>query len=284
MTTYHVNTGTLTCSCCAVFWFLTTVALSLGLGIPLSRRHDDCPHDLWSGPIDDRPSRRSVCPHLSAPSALRTVPSASFRKELRESADRAAPPLPSCRNPQYTMGPLEDLLEWNEGRTSACCSTWENKDVERLIPGFNLVSVPDADGGVVIVSAAGESGGASRGMNYTETVTFCPIPASTLNRGFANASEREQGNQILGGVTYSLSIYSLQADGSLTYGPELLHVESGMYMYVCQPGVHDDDYTVVRMSSIPHGSTVNSVGNVSNLNVDETGGGVCEQFPNDPLE
>ena len=120
-----------------------------------------------------------------------------------------------CIDPDpYKLGPLKALV-----------GTWSGA------AGFNIVSVPSLDSnGFEILK---NTGGEGVGQNYTERLSFCPIPAQTLNRGFKGDPRKAhdataRGDQILGGIMYKQSIFSTLPDGTET--DELLHVENGMFM------------------------------------------------------
>jgi hypothetical protein len=100
---------------------------------------------------------------------------------------------------------------------------------------------------------------ALKNQTYKETLTFTPIPGPVLNRGYENAdglNPKCQSNQYLTGVQYTQQVFltnPTDLDGSTD---ELVHAETGMWMYNAVPasgGGTADDFTVSRMSVIPHG-------------------------------
>eukprot|EP00966_Prymnesium_polylepis_P231318 5352828-Prymnesium_polylepis.1 len=115
---------------------------------------------------------------------------------------------------QFGLGPLKPLLgKWTGSR------------------GYNVMAVPKLQNTFKLL------GPNNRGQKYTETLVICPIAAETLNRGFKDPHTGDQtvkDNQILGGVTYHLTIY--EDDGDDAEDHQLLHEENGMYMFdtACQ--------------------------------------------------
>ncbi len=91
-------------------------------------------------------------------------------------------------------------------------------------------------------------------LNLTsESLTFSPSLGSVPNRGFV------QGDIFLNGIPY------LQAVSDVTNpsAPVGIHVEPGLWMAVPQTTDPAVVATVVRMASIPHGTTINLQGTVS---------------------
>lgn len=88
------------------------------------------------------------------------------------------------------------------------------------------MSVPESNNSFQIL------GPYNRGQKYTESLVICPISAETLNRGFKDpltGTQTDMDNQVLGGVTYQLTIY--EDDGYDAQDHQLLHEENGMYMF-----------------------------------------------------
>ena len=92
-------------------------------------------------------------------------------------------------------------------------------------------------------------------LNLTrETLSFSPSLGSVPNRGTG-----QQGDIFLNGVPYLQSI----TDVTLPNQPIGIHFEPGLWMAV--PGTTDpaEGATVVRMASIPHGTTIEAQGTSS---------------------
>ena len=92
-------------------------------------------------------------------------------------------------------------------------------------------------------------------LNLTlETLSFSPSLGSVPNRGTG-----QQGDIFLNGVPYLQTI----TDVTLPHQPIGIHFEPGLWMAV--PGTTDpaEGATVVRMASIPHGTTIEAQGTSS---------------------
>jgi len=92
-------------------------------------------------------------------------------------------------------------------------------------------------------------------LNLTlETLSFSPSLGSVPNRGTG-----QQGYIFLNGVPYLQTI----TDVTLPHQPIGIHFEPGLWMAV--PGTTDpaEGATVVRMASIPHGTTIEAQGTSS---------------------
>lgn len=100
--------------------------------------------------------------------------------------------------------------------------------------GWELIALP-----------SGRSGGAE-GFQllirpYIEVVTFAPLGAPVPDRGGPN------GDLFLTGLEYSMRITDAETNSPL-------HLENGMWLLLDQQG------TVARMASIPHGDTLLAIG------------------------
>ncbi|KAK5664123.1 hypothetical protein OQA88_338 [Cercophora sp. LCS_1] len=108
----------------------------------------------------------------------------------------------------------------------------------------------------------------------TEQWTFGPTLGDVLSRGF-----RDQANITVTGLTYLQTVQNVtntdKGDGSRlssTFGSGL-KFEPGMFLYVPAAN-HDRVEGIVRMASIPHGTTINAQGPVPAKNTDTDSGGV----------
>ncbi len=93
-------------------------------------------------------------------------------------------------------------------------------------------------------------------LNLTsETLSFSPALGSVPNRGSG-----QQPDIFLNGVPYLQSISDVTVPGQ----PVGIHAEPGLWMAVPSTDVpKDDQQTVVRMASIPHGTTIEAQGTFS---------------------
>ena len=168
------------------------------------------------------------------------------------------PPSPPSPEVLELLGPLRDLV-----------GTWEGA------LGFNVVVVPailptftsgPADRGFQLLPDRNFPSDPGHGNNYTEVITFCPIGELVKNRGFTsdsfepNSLNAAEKDEIVAGLQYSLQIYEV-IDGQRT--DTLLHTENGMWMHMVNKSDRYRPWQVARMASIPHGATVNAVGNAS---------------------
>lgn len=141
------------------------------------------------------------------------------------------------------LGPLKQLL-----------GTWKGRR------GLNVISVPsrpeDNTGPVTFEMPT---------ANYSETLEFRPILGGVLNRGYEDANQLDpayQLDQTLLGVTYLQEIHQFfpPEEGK---PPKLIHVENGQWLLNKEPGVAD--WTVGRMSLIPHGVSLIALGTAANV-------------------
>src|SRR5271165_2825643 len=90
-------------------------------------------------------------------------------------------------------------------------------------------------------------------LNLTsESLSFSPSLGSVPNRGTT-----PQGDIFLNGVPYLQTINDITIHGE-SVG---IHVEPGIWMHVPATTVPPEGETVVRMASIPHGTTIEAQGN-----------------------
>jgi hypothetical protein len=109
-------------------------------------------------------------------------------------------------------------------------------------------------------------------LNFTEVLTFTPVvsksakmpgpPASVRNRGYRdNNPTAGEIDQYLKGVQYSKDVKNADVPDPDDPEDSDLHVENGMIMYQERDGKGE----VVRMGSIPHGTTMNVVGHLQEV-------------------
>jgi hypothetical protein len=85
-------------------------------------------------------------------------------------------------------------------------------------------------------------------LNLTsETLTFSPSLGSVPNRG-----SLQQADAFLNGVPYIQAINDVTSPGQSTG----IHVEPGLWMIVPTTTIPAEGVTIIRMASIPHGTTI----------------------------
>lgn len=110
---------------------------------------------------------------------------------------------------------------------------------------------------------------AIKNQTYRERQIFAPIWGTVKNRGYSDGdpiNPQCQNNQVLQGVSYTLYVYATNPSDSDADTHGMLHEEVGMWMYNSVPasgGGTTQDWSVTRMSIIPHGTAVVAVGNNS---------------------
>ncbi len=132
-------------------------------------------------------------------------------------------PTPAAPNP---LGPLANLA-----------GTWTGT-------GFNTIWRPNQ------VGLPGQPPNQDRFLELnvtTETLTFTPIPGEITNRGFL------QPDIQMFGLTYLQQITDSLANTGI-------HIEPGIWATVPLTTQPPEEATVVRMASIPHGTTMNAQG------------------------
>lgn len=92
----------------------------------------------------------------------------------------------------------------------------------------------------------------------TETLSFSPSLGRVPNRAFAQGTppSPDQGDIFLNGVPYLQTI----SDVTVPSQPVGIHLEPGLWMAVPATNHPDEGETVVRMASIPHGTTIAAQG------------------------
>ena len=135
------------------------------------------------------------------------------------------------------LGPLAGL----EG-------TWHGDD------GWNMIAVPSINHGKPTFTLLVQ--------HYTETIKFTAIGAPVPNRGGAT-------EQFITGLTYELTVTDKKTLG-------ILHIENGMWLNMADVKVQPDgpvtlkgpaplpmQFSIARMSSIPHGDVIMALGNAT---------------------
>lgn len=160
------------------------------------------------------------------------------RESLGPRAEVAQPEPPS---PNIPDGPLKTFVEQlgSNGITFAG-------------NGFNTIFRPHSS--TPPNDPAADVGDNVLELNLTsETQTFQRIPGFVPNRGM------QQGDINLLGMTYLQTVIDLTTPGKATG----IHVEPGIWMAVPQTTNPALEQTVVRMASIPHGTTIAAQGSIS---------------------
>lgn len=112
---------------------------------------------------------------------------------------------------------------------------------------------------------------AMKNQTYKEKLTFTPLPGPVINRGVENADHlnpRCQSDQFLTGVQYTQQVFLTNPTDRDGAPGELVHAETGMWMYNAVPasgGGTSDEFTVTRMSVIPHGVSMVADGKWSSV-------------------
>lgn len=115
-------------------------------------------------------------------------------------------------------------------------------------------------------------------QTYYEQLVFEPIHGMVRNRGFEGAdpiNPKCQEDQFLSGLRYKLRVYQTNPSTIDANQFELLHEEVGMYMYkrVLGGGLPDEEggnFSVSRMSTIPHGVVVIADGDYQTFSRSDT--------------
>lgn len=120
--------------------------------------------------------------------------------------------------------------------------------------GFNLIFRPDSTATPTKLPKPVTGSDNVLELNLTqETLSFSKSLGSVPNRGF------EQGDIFLNGVPYLQTI----SDVTVPSQPVGIHVEPGLWMAVPATTDPAEGATVVRMASIPHGTTIEAQGTSS---------------------
>ena len=140
------------------------------------------------------------------------------------------------------MGPLASLIgTWigTHGKVYSIVPNWNSKGGTGHYIPFAGQPTSDITG--------------IKNQQFTEKLVVAPILGAVINRGYENAdmiNAKCQANQFLQGVSYKLFIYQTsKTDANGVYG-NLLHEETGQWMYNSVPasgGGEPTDWTVARM-------------------------------------
>jgi len=122
--------------------------------------------------------------------------------------------------------------------------------------GFNTIFRPDSGATPTALPTAVSGSDNVLELNLTrETLSFSESLGSVPNRGFV------QGDIFLNGISYLQTI----SDVTVPSQPVGIHFEPGLWMVVPSTSDPAEGATVVRMASIPHGTTVQAQGTSSVL-------------------
>jgi hypothetical protein len=123
--------------------------------------------------------------------------------------------------------------------------------------GFNLIFRPDSTQTPTPLPVPVSGSDNVLELNLTEeTLSFSPSLGSVPNRGMV------QGDAFLNGVPYLQTIN----DVTVPSQPVGIHAEPGLWMAVPATTDPAEGATVVRMASIPHGTTIEAQGTSFNVN------------------
>jgi hypothetical protein len=139
--------------------------------------------------------------------------------------------------PRLQRGPLTTALQL--GPLASLVGSWSG-------PGFNAIWRPDN-----IQAPANSAIHRFLELNRThDSFDFQVIPGAVPNRGFNNQADLQ-----LYGLHYLQRTRDADKPGFSTAG-QALHIEPGLFMNVPGSANNSDEATIVRMGSIPHGTTV----------------------------
>jgi hypothetical protein len=205
---------------------------------------------------------------------------ASRTEKMDEKANRTANiSLPS----DFVFGEVSSLVPKLHARAvtapslgplAAFAGTWKGS-------GFNTIFRPDSPQTPTPLPIPVASSDNILELNLTsETLAFSPSLGSVPNRGMV------QGDVFLNGVPYLQVIDDVTIPGQ----PVGIHVEPGLWMIVPSTTDPAEGQTLVRMASIPHGTTIVAQGTstvlsgpptipVVEITPSQTGGGPFIRFP-----
>jgi hypothetical protein len=139
--------------------------------------------------------------------------------------------------PRLQRGPLTTALQL--GPLASLVGSWSGS-------GFNAIWRPDN-----IQPPANSAIHRFLELNLThDSFTFQVIPGAVPNRGFNTQADLE-----LYGLHYLQRTRDADPPGFSTAG-QALHIEPGLFMNVPGSEANNNQATIVRMGSIPHGTTV----------------------------
>lgn len=116
--------------------------------------------------------------------------------------------------------------------------------------GFNTIFRPDLGSPTTLPTSVGSSDNLLELNLTSETLSFSPSLGSVPNRGEVNP------DVFLNGVPYVQTVTDI-TDPSAPIG---IHFEPGLWMIVPSTKDPDEGTSLVRMASIPHGTTINCQG------------------------
>jgi hypothetical protein len=123
--------------------------------------------------------------------------------------------------------------------------------------GFNTIFRPDSAKTPTVLPIPVAGSDNILELNLTaETLTFSPPLGTVPNRG-----SLQQPDAFLNGVPYLQAINDVTTPGVSTG----IHVEPGLWMNVPETTIPKEGVTLVRMASIPHGTTINAQGTSSTI-------------------
>ncbi|KAK4209411.1 hypothetical protein QBC37DRAFT_324034 [Rhypophila decipiens] len=128
--------------------------------------------------------------------------------------------------------------------------------------GFNMIFRPNKfDGGPKVDGDNGINDNILELNLTTEQWTFGPTIGDIPNRGFGT-----EPTIILGGMPYLQTVQNVtnldtgKGDSLLTNKPNGIHLEPGVFLFVPESSSTKGKKSIVRMASIPHGTTINAQG------------------------
>lgn len=137
------------------------------------------------------------------------------------------------------------------GPLAAFVGTWSGH-------GFNTIFRPDSQKTPTVLPTPVAGSDNVLELNLTsETLTFSPSLGSVPNRG-----SLQQPDAFLNGVPYLQVINDVTTPGQVTG----IHVEPGLWMIVPPTTIPQEGQTLVRMASIPHGTTIEAQGTSTIIN------------------
>lgn len=164
------------------------------------------------------------------------IPATSLPSTFRFGAARSAPAVPATP-PAPSLGPL-----------AAFTGNWQGS-------GFNTIFRPDSSVTPTPLPTPVAGSDNVLELNLTsESLSFSPMLGSVPNRGMV------QADAFLNGVPY------LQAISDVTQGPGVgIHLEPGLWVIAPTTTDPAEQPTLIRMASIPHGTTILAQGTWSTL-------------------
>ena len=164
----------------------------------------------------------------------------SLPKDFEFNEVVSAPKVRSTGAPLPSLGPL-----------AAFVGTWRGS-------GFNTIFRPDNPKTPTVLPIPVPVGDNILELNLTsESLSFSPSLGAVPNRG-----SNPQGDIFLNGVPYLQTVNDVTTPGQSTG----IHVEPGLWMIVPSTTAPSEGTTLVRMGSIPHGTTIQAQGTSTEVN------------------